>query len=48
MKKIAFIKGNSKYGTLRVYSDLLIDELRRRKNEVVVIDRLNQGEYEKN
>lgn len=47
MKKIAFIKGNSKYGTLRVYSDLLIDELRRRKNEVVVIDRLNQGEYEK-
>lgn len=44
--KIIFIKGNSMYGALRVYSDKLIEEFKRRGHDIDIIDRTNPGEWE--
>lgn len=44
--KILFLKGNSLYGTLRVYSDLLIAELRKQGYCVEILDRTIEGQWE--
>ena len=45
--KILFAKGNSQYGALRDYADLLIQKMKEDKHEVVVVDRAVPGEWEK-
>lgn len=45
--KILFAKGNSQYGALRDYADLLINKMIEEHHEVVVIDRAIKGEWEK-
>ena len=45
--KILFAKGNSQYGALRAYADLLIQKMKEDKHEVVVVDRAVPGEWER-
>lgn len=46
LMKVLFLKGNSAYGALRVYSDMYIEEIRRRGHQVDVVDRQVPGEWE--
>lgn len=44
--KILFAKGNSQYGALRDYADILIKELTLRGHQIVVVDRKKIGDWE--